>query len=241
MDILPAIDLRGGQVVRLLRGDYGRQTTYSSDPAAVAAEFVRAGASWIHMVDLDAARSGRFGHGDAVRAVREAAGGAKIELGGGARDDAAVETMLACGVDRVIVGSAALRDWAWFEGLVGRPEMAGRIALGLDARDGKLAVDGWTEQVDATAAELARRVAGWPVAAIIHTDIARDGMFAGVNFESTAEVIAATDVPVIASGGVGSLDDVARCKEIDCSGLIIGRAYYEGKIDLAEAVKLAKT
>ena len=239
MEILPAIDLRDGQVVRLLRGDYARQTTYSSDPAAVAGDFVRAGATWIHMVDLDAARSGRFAHADVVRAVCESSG-AKVELGGGARDDKAVEAMLACGVDRVIVGSAALRDWAWFEGLVRRPQMAGRIALGLDARDGRLAVDGWTRQVDATAANLAAQVKGWPVAAIIYTDIARDGMLSGVNFEATAEVVAATDVPVIASGGVCGLEDVAQCKQIDCAGVIIGKAYYEGRIDLGEAIELAR-
>ena len=238
MDILPAIDLRGGKVVRLVQGDYDRQTTYGDDPAAVARQFVAAGAGWIHMVDLDAARTGRPTNTDAVRAVVEAVE-ASIELGGGARDEAAVDAMLACGVRRVVIGSAALKDWPWFEKLASRPDLAGRLALGLDARDGRLALHGWTQQVEATAVELAGRVAGWPLGAIVYTDIARDGMMAGVNVEATAEVVAATDVPVIASGGLSTLADVRRCRDIGCSGAIIGRAWYEGAIDLAAAVRAA--
>ena len=238
MDILPAIDLRGGKVVRLVQGDYDRQTTYGDDPAAVARQFVAAGAGWIHMVDLDAARTGRPTNTAAVRAVVEAVE-ARIELGGGARDEAAVDAMLACGVRRVVIGSAALEDWRWFERLAARPDLAGRLALGLDARDGRLALHGWTQQVEATAVELAGRVAGWPLGAIVYTDIARDGMMAGVNVEATAEVVAATDVPVIASGGLSTLADVQRCRDIGCGGAIIGRAWYEGAIDLAAAVRAA--
>jgi phosphoribosylformimino-5-aminoimidazole carboxamide ribotide isomerase len=147
--------------------------------------------------------------------------------------------MLACGAERVVVGSAALADWKWFEGLVGRVELAGRIALGLDARGGKLAVLGWREQLQATAIEVAGKTAGWPLGAIVYTDIARDGTLEGVNVEATAGIIAVTDVPVIASGGVGSPNDLAACKKIGCAGVIIGRAYYEGKIDLAEAFRQA--
>ena len=240
MDVLPAIDLCGGKVVRLLQGDYVRQTTYSDDPSAVARQFVAAGARWIHVVDLDAAASGRLANADAVSAIRKAAGSTvKIELGGGARDDTAVEAMFDLGVDRVVVGSAALQNWAWFEELVARADLAGRIALGLDARGGKLAIRGWRQQVEATAVELAGRVRSWPLGAIIYTDIARDGTLEGVNLSATAEIIAATDVPVIASGGVASLDDVAACKKIGCSGVIVGKAYYEGRIDLREACLLA--
>ena len=239
MQILPAIDLRDGKVVRLQRGDYDRQTTYSDDPVAVAEAFVRAGAEWIHMVDLDAARSGRPTNTAAVRAVRRVVD-ARIELGGGARDEETIDDLLDAGADRVVVGSAALRDWAWFEKLLQTPRLSGRIALGLDARDGKLATDGWTRQIDATAPDLAARVKGSGLAAIVHTDIGRDGMLTGVNLDATAEVIAATDVPVIASGGVGSIDDVAACKRIVCGGVIVGRAYYEGKLELAEAVRRAK-
>ena len=239
MDILPAIDLRGGQVVRLAQGDYARQTTYSDDPAAIAEQFAAAGAGWIHVVDLDAARTGTPTNTDAVRAIRQAVD-VKVELGGGARSDAAIDAMLAMGVDRVVVGSAALKDWAWFERLSKRRDLAGRIALGLDARGSKLAAEGWTEPTDATPTELARRVVGWPLGAIVYTDIARDGMFTGVNVEATAGLIAVTDVPVIASGGVASLDDVRRCKEIGCAGVIVGKAHYEGRIDIAAACEAAR-
>lgn len=238
MEILPAIDLCGGRVVRLERGDYARRTTYGSDPAGVARTFVEAGVRWIHVVDLDAARTGRRANAGAVRAVLDAVE-ARVQLGGGARDDAAVDAMLADGAARVVVGSAALNDWAWFERLVGRTDLTGRVALGLDARDGLLAARGWTEQTHLAAADAAARVAGWPLGAIVYTDIARDGMLAGVNVAATQRVIAATDVPVIASGGVTTLDDVAACKRIGCAGAIIGRAWYEGKIDLAEALALA--
>jgi phosphoribosylformimino-5-aminoimidazole carboxamide ribotide isomerase len=236
MEILPAIDLCGGKVVRLAQGDYDRQTIYHDDPVAVAKLFVQAGAKWIHVVDLDAARTGTPANAVAVRAVVQAVGAdARVELGGGARDTAAVQRMLESGVARVVVGSAAMKDWAWFEVLVARGELAGKLALALDARDGRLAARGWTEQLETSAADLARRARGWPLGAIVYTDIARDGMLSGVNLQATAEIIRATDVPVIASGGISSLDDVRQCARIGCAGAIIGRAWYEGKIDLAEA------
>ncbi len=238
MDVLPAIDLRSGQVVRLTRGDYDQQQVYSTDPVAVAQQFVAAGATWIHMVDLDAARSGTPTNTASVRAVVQGAD-ARVEIGGGARNDATVDAYLELGVDRVVIGSAALKDWAWFERLIARPELAGKIALGLDAREGKLAIHGWTQQVQATAVELAGRVKGWPLAAIIYTDISRDGMLSGVNIDATARLIEATDVGVIASGGVRDIDDVRNCRKIGCAGVIIGKAYYEGQIDLAQACKEA--
>ena len=238
MDILPAIDLRQGKVVRLAQGDYDRQRTYHDDPVAVARLFVQAGATWIHVVDLDAARTGTPANSAAVRAVVQAVD-ARVELGGGARNAAAVERMLESGVARVVVGSAAMKDWPWFEALAARDDLAGRLALGLDARDGRLAAHGWAEQLDTSATELASRTRGWPLGAIVYTDIARDGMLTGVNIEATAEIIRATDVPVIASGGVGSLDDIRRCASIGCAGVIVGRAWYEGKIDLKQACDLA--
>ena len=240
MYILPAIDLRGGKVVRLSQGDYDRQTTNHDDPAAVAEQFIEAGAKWIHVVDLDAARTGTPSNTAAVGAiVRAAAGRAQVELGGGARTTETVETMLESGVARVVIGSAAMKNWPWFESLVGRADLAGRLALGLDARGGKLAAQGWTEQLDTSAADLAARTRGWKLGAIVYTDIARDGMLEGVNIEATAEIVRATDAPVIASGGVSNLEDVRGCVGAGCAGAIIGRAWYEGKIDLAKACVLA--
>ena len=235
MDILPAIDLRGGNVVRLAQGDYDRQTVYSDSPMVVAASLASAGCQWIHVVDLDAAKSGNPSN---FHAVAEIAAGVdvSIELGGAMRSTQAIRRVLAGGVHRVIVGSAAVEDWPWFEGLLGHDELAGRIVLGLDARDGKLATHGWTEQVDLTAVEVARRVTGSSLAAIVYTDIARDGMMTGPNFAATAELIETADVGVIASGGIASMDDVIQCHRIGCAGAVIGRAYYEGKIDLAEAL-----
>lgn len=238
MDILPAIDLRDGQVVRLMQGDYGRETIYSSSPADIARKFAAAGCRWIHMVDLDAAKSGQLTNLPAIAAVT-AGVNLHVEVGGGIRDDASAQRVLDAGVNRVIIGSAALENWEWFEKLAHRPSMAGRVALGLDARNGKLAVHGWTREMDVTAVDIARRVKGWPLSAIIYTDISRDGMLTGPNFAVTAELIAATDVGVIASGGVGGLEDIAECRRIGCAGAIIGRAYYEGKIDLAQALAIA--
>ena len=235
MIVLPSIDLRDGKVVRLTRGDYDRQTVYGDDPVAVAEQFVKAGAEWIHIVDLDAAKAGKPANTEKIQAVRQASR-AKIELGGGARDEAAIRSMLDSGIDRVVVGSAALTDWSWFEGLLAEADLARQMALGLDARDGKLAVHGWLDQIDATPLEVAGRVTGSGLAAIVYTDIGQDGTLAGVNIESTERLVSATDVPIIASGGVGSIADVRSCRQIGCSGIIIGKAYYEGRLDLAEAI-----
>ncbi|MCK4275540.1 MAG: 1-(5-phosphoribosyl)-5-[(5-phosphoribosylamino)methylideneamino]imidazole-4-carboxamide isomerase [Phycisphaerae bacterium] len=239
MEVLPSIDLRDGDVVRLAQGDYARQTTYSSDPPAVAAQLAASGARWIHVVDLDAARTGKPTNTDAIRAIRQGVD-VKIELGGGARNTETIDFMLEALADRVVVGSAALKNWSWFERLIQqRDDLAGRIALGLDARGGTLATEGWTKQTQTTPLQIAQRVTGLPLGAIIYTDITRDGMLAGPNIEATAELVAATDVPVIASGGVSCLQDVLECKRIGCAGVIIGRAYYERKIDLPDAVEAA--
>jgi phosphoribosylformimino-5-aminoimidazole carboxamide ribotide isomerase len=239
MDILPAIDLRGGKVVRLLQGDYDRQTTYAENPATVAQQFIAAGAKWIHVVDLDAARSGELTNTDALRSIcaKASRAGVKVQNGGGIRDTRRIEQLLELGVSRLVVGSAAMKRWDWFEGLLNDVTVPNdKIALGLDARDGKLAAEGWTEQLEATAVDFAGRVKGAGLGAIVYTDIARDGMLAGVNVEATADLIAATDVPVIASGGVASLQDVRECLRIGCGGVILGKSLYEGKVDLTEAL-----
>ncbi|MBL7133886.1 MAG: 1-(5-phosphoribosyl)-5-((5-phosphoribosylamino)methylideneamino)imidazole-4-carboxamide isomerase [Phycisphaerae bacterium] len=242
MEILPAIDLLGAQVVRLSQGDYSRRKEYSSVPASVAREFIGAGAKWIHVVDLDAAHSGKCTNVNEIGMIREVArqAGSKLQLGGGARDKKTIVFMQRELADRVVVGSAALKDWQWFEGLLNDTEVPNqRLALALDARRGRLAIHGWTEELAETAIQLARRVRQSGLGAIVYTDISRDGMLTGLNVEATAELIAATDVPVIASGGAAGLEDIVRCKGIGCSGLIIGKAWYEGKVDLAEAFALA--
>jgi len=207
--------------------------------SASAVELARCGARWIHVVDLDAARTGRRANGPAIRDICGAAS-ASVQLGGGIRDDEAVDSALELGVQRVIVGSAAIRDWEWFERLLGRAELAGKVALSLDARAGKLAASGWTEQTAQTVEEVGTRARELPLAAVVYTDIARDGILAGPDLDTTARLIATTGLPVIASGGISSLQDVARCKQIGCAGVIIGRAYYEGRIDLTEALALAR-
>ncbi|HNX26641.1 MAG TPA: 1-(5-phosphoribosyl)-5-[(5-phosphoribosylamino)methylideneamino]imidazole-4-carboxamide isomerase [Phycisphaerae bacterium] len=243
MELLPAIDLRNGCVVRLEKGDYAKQTTYEVSPLATAEKYVSAGAKWIHIVDLDAALTGELTNTQIIRDVCKfaAANDMKVENGGGIRDTRRVKMLLDMGVRRVVVGSTAMKNFPWFAELMNDASIPNEcIALGLDARDGKVAAQGWTQQLDITAVELARRVSGSGLGAIVYTDIARDGMLQGVNIESTADVIAATNVPVIASGGVAGLDDIRKCLAIGCGGVILGKALYEGKINLADAVKLVK-
>jgi len=237
MDILPAIDLRDGKVVRLAQGDYDRQTVYSDTPADIARRFAAAGAEWIHIVDLDAARSGVLTNLDAILAIREAVD-CGLEVGGGARDDAAIGRLLSLGADRVVVGSAAVKKWSWFERLLTDRDLAGKLALDLAARNGLLTLHGWTETSELRAVDLAVKVKGTGLGAIVYTDVLRDGVLSGPNLDALKDVIEATDVPVIASGGMSSLDDLKNCKNIGCGGAIIGRAYYEGKIDIEQAMTL---
>lgn len=238
MEILPAIDLRDGRCVRLLQGDYDRQIRYADDPVAQAAQFAEAGARWVHVVDLDGAKEGRPCNLDVIAAIIRATPAA-VEVGGGIRDDAAVASLLDAGAARVVIGTRALEDWDWFRTLVQRPGHEDRIALGLDAREGRLAVRGWTRGIDRGAVDVAAEVSGWPLGAIIYTDISRDGMLLGPNVEATCAVAAATRVPVVASGGVTCMEDVRRLAELPLGGIIIGRALYEKQIDLAEAVRVA--
>jgi phosphoribosylformimino-5-aminoimidazole carboxamide ribotide isomerase len=241
MDLIPAIDLIAGQVVRLQQGDYARQTTYDATPEGQARQCEQAGAGWLHVVDLDGARSGTPANLEVIRRVCRAVSTMKVEVGGGVRDRGTVDTLLDAGVSRVILGTAALRNWTWFERLAGESDLAGKLVLGLDARGGKLAVSGWEEQVEATAVDVAGRVRGWPLAAIIYTDIATDGTLAGPNLPATAEMVASTDVPVIASGGVGTLDHLHQLRQIDgLAGIIVGRALYEGAFTVDEAIEIVQ-
>ncbi|MBN1844358.1 MAG: 1-(5-phosphoribosyl)-5-[(5-phosphoribosylamino)methylideneamino]imidazole-4-carboxamide isomerase [Sedimentisphaerales bacterium] len=233
MEILPAIDLRAGKCVRLLQGDYDRQIDYHDDPAAQARRFQQTGARWLHVVDLDGAKAGRPANAEVIRRIVEAAD-LHVEVGGGMRRQADLEAMFAAGVRQVVIGTRALEDWSWFERMV--RHFAGRIVLGLDARDGLLRTRGWIEASDRSALEVARLVNDWPLAAIVYTDISRDGMLTGPNVEATRQMAEQCRVPIIASGGVGSLDDVKRLAEIPLFGIIIGRAIYEGAVDLTEAL-----
>ena len=235
--LFPSIDLREGKVVRLTQGDYERQTTYGDDPVAQARAFADAGASWVHIVDLDGARDGRLTHLSAIeRVCRD--GGLKVEASGGLRSEQTIDQLFSVGVERVCLGTAALANREWFEDLVHMPAYSGRVALGLDAREGRLAVSGWTEQLKATALEVAKRVSGWPLPAIVYTDIAADGTMTGPNIDGVRQIAAATGVPVVASGGVGSLDHLRALRALPIAGAIVGRAIYEGAFTVEEAVRV---
>ena len=237
MILYPAIDLKDGQCVRLLRGDMAAATVFSDDPAAQAAAFEAAGCQWVHLVDLNGAFAGRAVNAAAVEAVL-ARVRAPCQLGGGIRDLAAIEGWLSKGLARVILGTVAVRDPALVRGAA--RAFPGRVAVGIDARGGRVAVEGWAETTDLTALDLALRFEDAGVAAIIYTDIDRDGAMQGPNVAATAALANAVRIPVIASGGVSSLDDLRALK--DCGapldGVISGRALYDGRIDVAEAVRL---
>lgn len=237
MLIIPAIDLKGGQVVRLEQGRMDRDTVYSDDPSAMAEKLAAAGAELIHVVDLDGAVSGRPVNREVIH--RLARGPVPIELGGGIRDLDTISDYLGHGVSRVILGTAAHRNPELVRQAVGRHP--GRVVIGIDARDGKASVSGWNEDTPITAVELARRYDALAIAAIIYTDIARDGMMTGPNVPQTLALARAVKVPVIASGGVKDLGHIrALLPHPEISGVITGRAIYEGTLDLAEAIRLAR-
>jgi phosphoribosylformimino-5-aminoimidazole carboxamide ribotide isomerase len=237
MDLYPAIDLRGGRVVRLAQGDFGRETAYRDDPVVVAREYETAGAPWIHVVDLDAARG--TGHNRELIASIAASVRTPLQCGGGVRDDDAAEALLGLGVRRVVIGTAAVE----------RPELIarlgarhpGRVALGLDHRDGEVRVRGWTERSGEQLLDLVAAAGVYHVAAVIVTDIGRDGTLVGPDLEGLGAVVRATNLPVIASGGVGSLDDLRAVGGVGVSGVIVGRALYEGAFTVEEAVSALRS
>ena len=238
MIVIPAIDVRGGRCVRLMRGDYARETVYSEEPVQVALDFVRAGARRVHIVDLDAARDvpdvlSRDAVRAAVRALAEA--GAEVQLGGGVRSQAAVGSWLGVGATYVVLGSLAVRDPDTALGLC--RAHPGSILLGLDVRDGTAQAQGWTEEAGEAGAHL-RRWREWPAAGVIRTEIGRDGTLLGPDLPGLAASIEAYGGPVIASGGIGSLDDLCACAAAGAAGAIIGRALYEGTLDLRAALEL---
>jgi phosphoribosylformimino-5-aminoimidazole carboxamide ribotide isomerase len=236
--LFPAIDLKEGACVRLLRGEMDQATVFNQNPPAQARAFADAGAQWLHVVDLDGAFSGRPENAAAVEAI-VAALDIPVQLGGGVRDEATIERWLTAGIARVILGTAAAREPTLVKAACAR--WPGQIAIGIDARDGTVAVEGWAETADLGVDELALRFEDAGASAIIHTDIARDGAMAGMNVEATAALAARLTTPVIASGGVTSLDDLRAVKAAAGSGIvgvIAGRALYDGRIDLAQALSL---
>lgn len=234
MRIIPAIDLRGGQCVRLCQGDYDRETVFGGDPAAMAARWESEGATRLHLVDLDGAKRGLPVNVEAVKAILKRVS-VPCQLGGGVRDEATIQGWLDAGIDRVIVGTQALKDPPWFRRMAER--RPGRIILGLDARDGQVATAGWLDTSSVAALDLAAQYDDLPLAAVIYTDISRDGMLEGVNLEATRALAERLRTPVIASGGVGGLEDLDRIAALPVAGCIVGRALYEGRFTLGEALK----
>ncbi|OJW63263.1 MAG: 1-(5-phosphoribosyl)-5-[(5-phosphoribosylamino)methylideneamino]imidazole-4-carboxamide isomerase [Afipia sp. 64-13] len=240
MILFPAIDLKNGQCVRLEQGDMARATVFNLDPAAQARSFQEQGFTYLHVVDLDGAFAGKPINAQAVEAMLKTVT-MPVQLGGGIRDMATLEAWLDKGITRVIIGTAAVRDPAFVKEAA--KKYPGRVAVGLDARDGKVAVEGWAETSTVTALDIARRFEDAGVAAIIFTDIARDGLLKGLNLDATIALADAISIPVIASGGLASIDDVKamlapRAQRLE--GAISGRALYDGRIDPAEALALIK-
>ena len=236
MQVWPAIDLRSGRCVRLRQGDYGQETVFGEDPAAMARHWVEQGAACLHLVDLDGAKDGAPANLPSVRAI-VAAAGVPCELGGGIRSEEAIRQLLDLGLTRLVIGTLAIKQPEWFRQMC--RAFPGRLALGVDARNGRVATDGWLETSETTAVALARQFTSEPLAAVIYTDIATDGMLAGPNVEAMAEMQRAIDLPVVASGGVTTAADVARLAAVPMAGCIIGRALYEGTLTLLDALAAA--
>jgi len=237
MIIYPAIDLKDGRCVRLVRGEMDAATVFNDDPGAQALSFVRQGFGWIHVVDLNGAFAGQPVNAPAVEAIIDAVD-LPVQLGGGIRDLKTIELWLDKGISRVILGTLAVRDPALVREACAL--FPGQVAVGVDARDGMVAVEGWAEVSTLSVAEMAARFEDAGVTALIHTDIDRDGALGGVNVAATAELARSTGIPVIASGGVGGLQDIVACKQAGViAGVIVGRALYDGRLDPAAALAAA--
>lgn len=232
MELWPAIDLRGGKCVRLLQGDYGRETVFGDDPVAMVRRFVAQGAKRLHIVDLDGAKAGRPVQAELIGRM-VAAAGVPCQLGGGIRSLETARAYAEAGVARLVVGSVAIEEPALLEGLA--TALPGRIVLGLDARDGRVAVRGWLETSPLTAVAVAQRHESLPLAGIVYTDIATDGMLSGPNLAALREMLAATRHPLVASGGVATAADIEQVAATGCAGCIVGRALYEGAVTIPAA------
>ncbi len=240
MEIWPAIDLLGGNCVRLQQGDYNRDTVFSNEPGTVAKRWFDEGSEFLHCVDLDGAKSGSVVNEDAIRAIVQAAQGKPVQLGGGVRNEPTIERLLALGLSRLVVGTAALKQPEWFAEMCNK--YPGHLVLGLDAWDGKVATEGWLKTSETTASELVQSIGQLTknCVAVVYTDISKDGMMAGPNFESLQELERTSPFPVICSGGVTTLDDVRRLVAQGTHGAILGRTLYEGHIQLSDVLALSK-
>ena len=241
MEIWPAIDLRHGKPVRLRQGDYDQQTTFGDDPVEFAKRWQDAGAKCLHLVDLDAARGDDpTANREAVRRIVDATG-LPCQMGGGVRDEETIAALIDVGVSRLVVGSRACNDPQWFTSMC--DQFPGKLAAGIDARDGMVATQGWLETSDVTAIELAQKLreSTENIAAIIYTDIARDGMMQGPNFDGLAQMADATDIPLVASGGVTTYEDVEKLVAMKMPAAIIGRSLYDGVMDLTKVLEIASS
>ncbi len=236
MLIFPAIDLRDGRCVRLEQGDYARETVFSDDPVEVAGQWVQQGAQILHLVDLDGAKLGSPVNTATIEAIVTSVP-VPCQVGGGLRTESHLEALFGLGVQRAVIGTRAFEDPGWLERMA--RTYPGQLVLGIDARDGQVATEGWLKVSTRSAVSLAQACAAFPLAGLVYTDIARDGMLAGPNVVAMAEMVQASPLPVIASGGVTTVDQVATLKQQGLAGCIIGRALYEGRLRLAEALAVS--
>jgi phosphoribosylformimino-5-aminoimidazole carboxamide ribotide isomerase len=237
MNIIPAIDLQDGTCVRLIQGQYDQRINYDNDPVKKAQQFSSAGAKWLHIIDLDGAKLGKPANTDTISEIAKL-GLFKIEVGGGLRDETSIKQLLDIGIERVIIGTKAVNDFEWFTQMTNK--FSGRIALALDARGSTIATHGWTQDSPQNLLGFAAEAAKLPIAAIIYTDITKDGMMTGPNLERTKALIETVDIPVVASGGVNKLEDIKNLISLNAAAVIIGRSLYEGTLDLAEAIDATK-
>jgi phosphoribosylformimino-5-aminoimidazole carboxamide ribotide isomerase len=237
MDVIPAIDLMDGKCVRLIQGRYDRQITYKDDPVEQAKEFHADGAAWLHVVDLDGAKAGRPVNTRTISAIA-GLGLLKVEVGGGIRDEASIRQLLDTGVTRVIIGTKAVNDFEWFSRMA--QQFRDRLVLGLDARGSTVATHGWIEGSTQDLLEFAAQADELPLAAIIYTDISKDGMLSGPNIERTQALVSAVKTPVVASGGVKEASDLRKLKPVGVAAVIVGRSLYEGTLTLKDALAAAK-
>jgi phosphoribosylformimino-5-aminoimidazole carboxamide ribotide isomerase len=238
LEIVPSIDLRGGRVVRLKQGDYARQVNYAVDPLETARSFAEAGATWMHIVDLDGAKEGRPMQTELIASVIAGAG-LKVEVGGGVRSTEDIRRLLDAGAARVVVGTRAFEDWNWFRSLAHDPGFDRKLVLAIDAKEGVIATRGWTETSGRKAVDVAAEVSEWPLGALLYTDVSKDGMLQGPNIEYTRALALAGPVPVIASGGVGNIEHIYQLRQLPVWGAIVGRSLYEGTLDLRAAIAAA--